>query len=65
MLHAENGDVIDVLVKEALAKGQTKPKYHALTRPPEVEGEATGRGITMAKMAGAPLFIVHLPARRP
>jgi dihydropyrimidinase len=63
MLHAENGDVIDVLVKEALAKGQTQPKYHALTRPPEVEGEATGRGITMAKMAGAPLFIVHLTCK--
>lgn len=60
MIHAENGEVIDVLVKEALAKGQTAPKYHALTRPPEAEGEASGRGIALAEMADAPLFIVHL-----
>jgi dihydropyrimidinase len=60
MIHAENGEVIDVLVKEALAKKQTAPKYHALTRPPAAEGEATGRSIALARMAGAPLFIVHL-----
>src|ERR671918_1481187 len=34
MVHAENGDAIDVLVKEALAEGKTEPRYHALTRPP-------------------------------
>jgi dihydropyrimidinase len=38
MVHAENGDAIDVLVKEALAAGNTEPLYHALTRPPEAEG---------------------------
>ena len=43
MVHAENGDVIDYLTKKALAEGNTDPIYHALTRPPEVEGEATGR----------------------
>ncbi|MEK6631014.1 MAG: amidohydrolase family protein, partial [Acidobacteriota bacterium] len=42
-MHAENGGVIDVLVKEALRKGETAPKYHALTRPTRAEGEATGR----------------------
>ncbi|MEW5723139.1 MAG: dihydropyrimidinase [Thermodesulfobacteriota bacterium] len=63
MIHAENGDVIDVLIKEALAKKQTAPKYHALTRPPAAEGEATGRGIAIARMAGAPLFIVHLSCK--
>jgi len=41
MVHAENGDVIDILVREALAAGHTEPLYHALTRPPEAEGEAT------------------------
>ena len=45
MVHAENGDAIDVLVKEALAGGHTEPKYHALTRPPETEGEATAISI--------------------
>jgi dihydropyrimidinase len=59
-MHAENGGVIDTLVKEALRKGQTAPKYHALTRPTRAEGEATGRAIALAEMAGAPIYIVHL-----
>lgn len=60
MIHAENGDVLDVLIRDYLDQGLTAPKYHALSRPPEAEGEATGRGIAIAKMAGAPLYIVHL-----
>jgi dihydropyrimidinase len=60
MVHAENGDVIDVLVKEALAAGNTEPKYHALTRPPEAEGEATNRAIQLAHLAGSPLYVVHV-----
>ncbi|MHB1956541.1 MAG: dihydropyrimidinase [Sulfobacillus sp.] len=59
-MHAENGSVIDVLVEQALARGQTAPKYHALTRPPEAEAEATHRGIVLASLANAPLYIVHL-----
>jgi len=59
-MHAENGGVIDTLVKEALRKGQTAPKYHALTRPTRTEGEATGRAIALAEMAGVPIYIVHL-----
>ena len=61
-MHAENGGVIDELVKEALRKGETAPKYHALTRPPTAEGEATGRAIALAEMAGVPIYIVHLSA---
>src|SRR5579862_4301814 len=60
MVHAENGDAIDVLVKQALAEGKTEPKYHALTRPPETEGEATNRAIQLAHVAGAPLYVVHV-----
>jgi dihydropyrimidinase len=60
MVHAENGDAIDVLVKEALAAGQTEPKYHALTRPPETEGEATNRAIQLSRVAGSPLYVVHV-----
>ena len=60
MVHAENGDAIDVLVKQALAAGQTEPKYHALTRPPETEGEATNRAIQLARVAGCPLYVVHV-----
>jgi dihydropyrimidinase len=60
LVHAENGGVIDVLVKRALARGDTSPLHHALTRPPETEAEATARAISMAAMAGVPLYVVHL-----
>ena len=59
MVHAENGDVVDLLVRRALADGHTEPIWHARTRPPLVEAEAAGRAIKLAAMAGAPLYIVH------
>jgi dihydropyrimidinase len=61
-MHAENGGVIDVLVKKALAEGKTAPKYHALTRPARAEGEATHRAIALSEIAGVPIYIVHLSA---
>lgn len=61
-MHAENGSAIDVLVKEAIAKGQNAPKYHAATRPELAEVEATHRTIALAQMAGAPVYIVHVSA---
>src|SRR6478672_10461267 len=63
MVHAENGDAIDVLVKRALAEGHTEPHWHALTRPPETEGEATNRAIQLARVAGSPLYVVHVSCR--
>ena len=59
-MHAENGVVIDVLVKRALAEGKTAPKYHALTRPTLAEAEGVHRAIAIAEMAHAPVYIVHL-----
>jgi len=61
-MHAENGGVIDVLVKKALAEGKTDPRYHALTRPARAEAEATHRAIALAEIAGVPIYIVHLSA---
>ncbi|MGE0864569.1 MAG: dihydropyrimidinase [Vicinamibacterales bacterium] len=61
-MHAENGGVIDVLVKKALAEGKTAPKYHALTRPARAEGEAAHRAIALAEIADVPVYIVHLSA---
>jgi len=61
-IHAENGMVIQVLVQEALKQGLTGPKYHAATRPPILEGEATHRAIRLAELAGAPIYLVHLSA---
>jgi dihydropyrimidinase len=60
MVHAENGDIVDLLVKRALARGDTSAINHALTRPEYVEAEATGRAATIAEHIGAPLFVVHV-----
>jgi dihydropyrimidinase len=60
MLHAENGDVIDILVNEALAEGKTSPIWHVLTRPPEGAVEGLLRGAAMAAQAKAPLYVVHM-----
>lgn len=62
-LHAENGTIIELLIQEALAQGHTAPKYHALTRPALMEGEATHRGIKLAELADAPVYFVHLSAK--
>ena len=61
-MHAENGLVIDALVEQALQRGHTEPRYHALTRPPRAEAEATHRAIALAEMANVPVYIVHLSA---
>jgi dihydropyrimidinase len=59
-MHAENGSVIDVMVRQALAEGKTAPIHHALTRPTLAEAEAVHRAIALAEMAGVPIYIVHL-----
>ena len=61
-LHAENGVVIQALIDEALAAGNTSPNYHQLTRPQLMEGEATHRVIRIAELAEVPVYIVHLSA---
>jgi dihydropyrimidinase len=63
-LHAENGTVIDLLIKEALAAGHTAPRYHAMTRPALMEGEATHRGIRLAELAEAPIYFVHVSSNQ-
>lgn len=62
MMHAENGDVIDVLVSEALAAGKTSPEWHAHTRPAWGAVEAVMRGAALAAQTGAPLYVVHMNA---
>jgi dihydropyrimidinase len=64
MMHAENGTAIDVLVSQALARGETAPRYHGLTRPWETEEEATHRAIMLAHLTGAPLYVVHMSAKQ-
>lgn len=61
--HCENGDVIDILIKENKGKGNTSPKYHALSRPVEIEREAINRVVTLAEIAKAPVYVVHLSSK--
>lgn len=62
MVHAENGDVIDILINEALQAGHTTPEWHARTRPADGAVESDFRAIQLAKQAGAALYIVHMNA---
>jgi dihydropyrimidinase len=62
MMHAENGIAIDVLVRQALDAGHTDPKYHGHVRHPLLEAEATHRAIQLSKVAGSPLYVVHVSA---
>lgn len=64
MMHAENGSVIDVLVQQSIARGDTTPYFHGLTRPWQAEEEATHRAIMLANLTGAPLYIVHVSAKQ-
>ncbi|MBU3193706.1 dihydropyrimidinase [Clostridium algidicarnis] len=63
MVHAENGDIVDTLQKQLISEGKTDPKYHADSRPPLVEVEATKRAIYLSRMADAPIFIVHVSCK--
>ena len=63
MIHGENGDAIDILVKRAVAEGNLAPGWHYRTRPSTLEGEATNRAIQLAHVAGAPVYIVHVTCR--
>ncbi|MEY9969078.1 dihydropyrimidinase [Streptacidiphilus sp. MAP12-16] len=64
MMHAENGIAIDVLVEQALAAGRTDPRYHGEVRRDLLEAEATHRAIQLARVAGAPLYVVHVSAEQ-
>ncbi|MFF4736130.1 dihydropyrimidinase [Streptomyces sp. NPDC001262] len=63
MMHAENGIAIDVLVEQALAAGRTDPRHHGEVRKALLEAEATHRAIQLARVAGSPLYVVHVSAQ--
>lgn len=60
MVHAENGDAADLLQQQLLSEGKTAPKYHAASRPPRVEAEATARAAALAELVHAPVYFVHV-----
>ena len=59
-VHCENRTILETLTARHLAAGETAPRYHASSRPPYVEAEATERAIALAQAADAPLYVVHL-----
>jgi len=63
LMHAENGMAIDVVANQNALSGNTEPYWHAVSRSPVLEGEATNRVIRLAEVAGSPVYIVHLSAR--
>jgi dihydropyrimidinase len=62
-MHAENGIAIDVLIEQALQRGETDPMAHGMVRRSILEGEAAHRAVRLAELTGAPLYIVHLSAK--
>ena len=64
MMHAENGSAIDVLVQQAIERGDTAPYFHGVTRPWQAEQEATHRAVMLADLTGAPLYVVHVSAKQ-
>jgi dihydropyrimidinase len=64
MMHAENGPAIDALVAQHLARGENTPYYHGVSRPWQLEEEATHRAIMLADLTGAPLYVVHVSAKQ-
>jgi len=59
MVHCENGDLVAHLQQEMLSRGLTGPEGHPLSRPPELEGEAANRVITIAGTLDTPIYLVH------
>ncbi len=63
LVHAEHGEMVELLRERFAAEGHTEPRYHALSRPPELEGEATWRAATLAGVTGCQLYVVHVTCR--
>ncbi len=59
-VHCENYDAIGAATRALLAAGHVAPKYHATSRPPVVEREATYRAIALAELVGQPIQVFHV-----
>lgn len=60
MIHAENSDMIALIIEGLEAKGHTEPFFHAIARPRIAEDEASYRAISLAELVDAPILIVHM-----
>ena len=64
LVHAESGDMVGYLQRRLLAEGRRSAAHHPDSRPPEVEGDAARRALLMARLAGVPLYIVHVSTQQ-
>ena len=62
-VHCEMGEKVDKLRKKFIREGKTSPRWHPLSRPPELEAEAVEKAIHLAEKAGCPVYIVHVSSR--
>ena len=60
IVHAEHGDVVEHLRESLFAAGHIGPESHPRSRPPEAEGEATHRIVTLAHLTQCPVYVVHV-----
>lgn len=60
MMHAESGGIIEALIADAVAAGETGADWHARTRPPETEAAAIAQAVRICEMVGAPVYIMHV-----
>ena len=63
MVHPENGFAIDYLEKRAISRGEVSSAIFSKTRPNLLEAEAVYRAISLAKLTGCSLYLVHLSAK--
>ncbi|MBN2336015.1 allantoinase AllB [Candidatus Bathyarchaeota archaeon] len=62
LVHAENGNMVDMFMEEAKASGRTDPMAHCDYRPAIAEVEATMRCVTLAAETDAHLHVCHMTA---
>lgn len=58
-VHAVNGQVLVSMAEQFVSEGKTGPLYHALSQPPEAEGEAASRIVRLSEIEGGAVYIVH------
>lgn len=63
MIHAENGDVLEWMTEQLERHHLFAPKYHATSRPPLLEDEATNRAIALSRLVQTPILIVHVSSQ--
>ncbi|KAK8858962.1 dihydropyrimidinase [Kwoniella newhampshirensis] len=60
MIHAENDDMVQLVIDHLRDNDLTEPHHHAIARTPLAEAEATNRAICLSNLVSSPILIVHV-----